>query len=358
MSDDATGTAVAEKGLAGAAQTVASFDDESPGLIRRIQAFLHSYPTAIPFIVLIVGIAIFSVAAGSKFFAPFNLSLVLQQVTIIGVLGIAQTLIILTAGIDLSVGAIMILSSIVMGRLSVVAGVPVEISFVLGVGTGILCGFINGLLVALVKLPPFIVTLGTWSIYGAMIIFISNSETIRSQDIAAIAPMLQWMGARIAIGGGAVQTAGSMVMILIAATVWYVLNRTAFGRHIYATGDDPEAARLAGINTTWTLVGVYTLAGFICALASWVLIGRVGAVSPLGSQTANLDSITAVVIGGTSLFGGRGSIVGTLLGALIVGMFRNGLALAGVDVLWQEFAVGALIIIAVTTDQWIRKISA
>lgn len=358
MSDDATGTAVAEKGLAGAAQTVASFDDESPGLIRRIQAFLHSYPTAIPFIVLIVGIAIFSVAAGSKFFAPFNLSLVLQQVTIIGVLGIAQTLIILTAGIDLSVGAIMILSSIVMGRLSVVAGVPVEISFVLGVGTGILCGFINGLLVALVKLPPFIVTLGTWSIYGAMIIFISNSETIRSQDIAAIAPMLQWMGARVALGGGAILTAGSMVMILIAASVWYLLNRTAFGRHIYATGDDPEAARLAGINTTWTLVGVYTLAGFICALASWVLIGRVGAVSPLGSQTANLDSITAVVIGGTSLFGGRGSIVGTLLGALIVGMFRNGLALAGVDVLWQEFAVGALIIIAVTTDQWIRKISA
>jgi fructose transport system permease protein len=229
---------------------------------------------------------------------------------------------------------------------------------VLGIGTGILCGFINGILVALVKLPPFIVTLGTWSIYGAMIIFISNSETIRSQDISAIAPMLQWMGARVALGGGAILTAGSMVMILIAATVWYVLNRTAFGRHIYATGDDPEAARLAGINTTWTLVGVYTLAGFICALASWVLIGRVGAVSPLGSQTANLDSITAVVIGGTSLFGGRGSIVGTLLGALIVGMFRNGLALAGVDVLWQEFAVGALIIIAVTTDQWIRKISA
>jgi len=358
MSDDATGSSVAEKGLAGAAQSVASFEEDSPSVIRRIQAFLHAYPTAIPFIVLIVGIVIFSIAAGSKFFAPFNLSLVLQQVTIIGVLGIAQTLIILTAGIDLSVGAIMILSSIVMGRLSVVAGVPVEISFVLGIATGILCGFINGVLVALVKLPPFIVTLGTWSIYGAMIIFISNSETIRSQDISAIAPMLQWMGARVALGGGAILTAGSIVMLLIAASVWYMLNRTAFGRHIYATGDDPEAARLAGINTTWTLVGVYTLAGLICALASWVLIGRVGAVSPLGSQTANLDSITAVVIGGTSLFGGRGSIVGTLLGALIVGMFRNGLALAGVDVLWQEFAVGALIIIAVTTDQWIRKISA
>jgi fructose transport system permease protein len=358
MSDDAAGSATAEKGLTGAAHGVASFEEDAPSVLRRIQAFLHTYPTAIPFIVLIVGIAFFSIAAGSKFFAPFNLSLVLQQVTIIGVLGIAQTLIILTAGIDLSVGAIMILSSIVMGRLSVVAGVPVEASFVLGLGTGILCGLINGLLVALVKLPPFIVTLGTWSIYGAMIIFISNSETIRSQDIAAIAPMLQWMGARVVLGGGAILTAGSMVMILIAATVWYILNRTAFGRHIYATGDDPEAARLAGINTKMTLIGVYTLAGLICALASWVLIGRVGAVSPLGSQTANLDSITAVVIGGTSLFGGRGSIIGTLLGALIVGMFRNGLALAGVDVLWQEFAVGALIIIAVTTDQWIRKISA
>ncbi|HUH77504.1 MAG TPA: ABC transporter permease [Devosia sp.] len=358
MSDDATGSATAEHGLAGATQTVVSFDELPPSLVRRIQAFLHSYPTAIPFIVLAVGIAIFSFVVGSRFFAPFNLSLVLQQVTIIGLLGIAQTLIILTAGIDLSVGAIMILSSIVMGRLSVVAGVPVEISFVLGMGTGILCGLINGVLVAVVKLPPFIVTLGTWSIYGAMVIFISNSETIRSQDIAAIAPMLQWMGSRIALGGGAILTAGSIVLLLLAAVIWYMLNWTAFGRHIYATGDDPESARLAGINTTMTLIGVYTLAGFICALASWVLIGRVGAVSPLGSQTANLDSITAVVIGGTSLFGGRGSIIGTLLGALIVGMFRNGLALAGVDVLWQEFAVGALIIIAVTTDQWIRRISA
>lgn len=358
MSDDAAGSATAEKGLLGATQSVASFEDSGHGPIRKLQGFLHTYPTAIPFIVLLVGVVIFSIAAGSKFFAPFNLSLVLQQVTIIGVLGIAQTLIILTAGIDLSVGAIMILSSIVMGRLAVVAGVPVEISFVLGLATGVLCGFINGLLVALVKLPPFIVTLGTWSIYGAMIIFISQSETIRSQDIAAIAPMLQWLGARMALGGGAILTAGSMLMILIAAVVWYILSRTAFGRHIYATGDDPEAARLAGINTTATLIGVYTLAGLICAIAGWVTIGRIGAVSPLAGQNANLDAITAVVIGGTSLFGGRGSIIGTLIGALIVGVFRNGLALAGVDVLWQEFAVGGLIIVAVTIDQWIRKISA
>jgi fructose transport system permease protein len=137
-----------------------------------------------------------------------------------------------------------------------------------------------------------------------------------------------------------------------------MLNWTAFGRHIYAAGDDPEAARLAGIKTSATLIGVYTLAGFICALAGWIIIGRIGAASPLAGQDANLDAITAVVIGGTSLFGGRGSLLGTILGALIVGVFRNGLALAGLDSLWQEFTVGILIIVAVTIDQWIRKISA
>ena len=147
-------------------------------------------------------------------------------------------------------------------------------------------------------------------------------------------------------------------MLLLAALVWYVLNHTAFGRHVYATGDDPDAARLAGIDTDRTLLAVYGSAGLICAVAGWVLIGRIGAISSLSGSTANLDSITAVVIGGTSLFGGRGSIVGTLVGALIVGVFSNGLALAGVDVVWQEFTVGLLIIIAVTIDQWIRKVSS
>jgi fructose transport system permease protein len=358
MSDDATGSALSERGLKGQDQAIVSFEEDAPSPVRRLQGFLHDFPTAIPFIVLLVGVLIFSVAAGGKFFAPFNLSLVLQQVTIIGVLGIAQTLVILTAGIDLSVGAIMILSSIVMGRLAVVYGVPPEIAFVLGLVTGLVCGLVNGLLVALVKLPPFIVTLGTWSIYGSLVIFVSHSETVRAQDIETIAPLLQWLGNTIKFGGGAVLTFGAILMIIIACACWYVLNRTAFGRHVYATGDDPEAARLAGINTKGTLIGVYTLAGFICSVAGWVVIGRIGAASPLAGQDANLDAITAVVIGGTSLFGGRGTIVGTLFGALIVGVFRNGLALAGVDSLWQQFTVGILIILAVTIDQWIRKISA
>jgi fructose transport system permease protein len=319
----------------------------------------------------VLGVVIFSLIVGQKFFAPFNLSLVLQQVTIIAILGIAQTLIILTAGIDLSVGVIMILSSVVMGRTAVVYGVPLAIAFPLGLLAGFLCGLVNGLIITLLRLPPFIVTLGTWSIFGALNIFYSRSETIRQQDIEAVAPFLQWtgtiikpydvflsMGLEVPWLKGSVITYGSILMIVLAAAVWYLLNRTAFGRHVYATGDDPDAARLAGINTNRTLIWVYALAGLICAIAAWVLIGRIGGVSPQAGQTANLDSITAVVIGGTSLFGGRGSIVGTLIGALIVGVFRNGLALSGLDLLWQEFTVGVLIIVAVTLDQWIRRVSA
>jgi fructose transport system permease protein len=180
---------------------------------------------------------------------------------------------------------------------------------------------------------------------------------VRAQDIEAVAPILQWLGHTVKLGS-AVITFGSILMILMAIVVWYILSRTAFGRHVYAVGDDPESARLAGINTRNTLIGVYTLAGAICAVAGWVTIGRIGAASPLAGGNANLDAITAVVIGGTSLFGGRGTIIGTLFGALIVGVFRNGLALAGVDSLWQEFTVGILILLAVSIDQWIRKIAA
>ena len=150
---------------------------------------------------------------------------------------------------------------------------------------------------------------------------------------------------------------GMFLLLIVAAVVWYILNRTAFGRHIYATGDDPEAARLAGINTDRILFSVYVFAGFIAAIAGWALIGRVGAISPTAGENMNLDSITAVVIGGTSLFGGRGSIIGTLVGALIVGVFRSAVSLAGLDVLWQEFAIGVLIIVAVALDQWIRRVS-
>lgn len=147
-------------------------------------------------------------------------------------------------------------------------------------------------------------------------------------------------------------------MVALYAIFWFVLRWTAFGTHLFATGDDANAARLAGIQTRRTLMSVYSLAGILCAIGGWVLIGRIGVISSQSGYNSNLDSITAVVIGGTSLFGGRGSLLGTMIGALIVGTFRNGLALYGVDVLWQEVTIGVLIIIAVTIDQWIRKLSS
>ncbi|KTQ97418.1 ABC transporter permease [Aureimonas ureilytica] len=342
---------------AAASEGFAQFEEAGRTPLRRLQHLLHRYPTIVPFVVLGVGLVVFSLIVGSRFFQPFNLSLILQQVTIIAVLGIAQTLVILTAGIDLSVGAIMILCTIVMGHLAVSLGMPQEAAFAAALLVGFGCGAINGVLVTYLRLPPFIVTLGTWSVFGALFLYVSGSQTIRSQVVASEAPLLQWTGAAVTFAGARF-TVGTLLMLVIAAAVWYMLNRTAFGRHVYAVGDDPEAARLSGIDAKRTLLSVYAISGLICALGAWVLIGRIGAISPTSGGSANLDSITAVVIGGTSLFGGRGSIVGTLVGALIVGVFRNGLALAGLDALWQEFTVGLLIIVAVGLDQWIRRVSA
>lgn len=329
---------------------VRSFTDPRSGPVHRIRRFLHRFPTTIPAITLLIAVGMFAIITGDRFFTPFNLSLILQQVTIIGILGIAQTLVILTAGIDLSVGVMMILSSVVMGRVSVTYGLPVELAFFLGLLTGFVCGAFNGLLVALIRLPPFIVTLGTWSVFGSLVYLVSQSATIRAQQIEDTAPFLQWSGTLIRLSGGAVLTYGTVVLLILAVAVWYLLNCTSFGRHIHATGDEPEAARLAGIKTRRTLVGVYALCGVICALAGWVLIGRIGAVSPLGNQTANLDAITAVVIGGTSLFGGRGKILWTVYGVILFVLLSNALNLLNLSYFTVLMVKGGVILAAAWLD--------
>ena len=344
-----------EKVLDKSATDVAAFEESHRSFLQTIQHFLHGNPTIVPVIVLVVSVLIFG-AIASNFLTSFNLSLIIGQVTITGILGIAQTLIILTAGIDLSVAAIMMLCSVIMGALAVNLGVPAIFAIPIGLVVGGLCGLFNGALVAKIKLPPFIVTLGSWSIFFALVLWLSGGESIRSQDIDAQAPLLKIFGERIGFLG-AQFTTGSIFMVILFAIFWYVLNNTPWGRHVYAVGDDAPSAQLAGIRIDKVLISVYATAGVLCALAGWAAIGRVGSVSPQSFYEGNLDAITAVVIGGTSLFGGRGSILGTLVGALIVGVFRSGLNLAGVEVLWQQFAVGALIIIAVATDQWLRKVS-
>lgn len=345
-----------ERVLDGSDSKVAEFK-KSHTLLERIQHVLHNNPTLVPVIVLLISLLAFGIIAGERFFSAFNLSLIMQQVSIIGILAAAQSMIIITAGIDLSVAAIMVLMSVIMGNLAVTMGVPAPLAILVGFLGGTGAGMMNGLLITKIKLPPFITTLGTWSIFFALNLWLSGAQSIRSQDIDANSPFLKFFGNAINLGGARI-TFGVILMIVVFVVLWYMLNKTAWGRHVYAIGDDMEAAELAGIRTERTLVSVYMLAGFVCALAGWASIGRVGSISPQSFYEGNLQSITAVVIGGISLFGGRGSIMGALFGALIVGVFQSGLRMAGVDVLWQVFAIGWLIIIAVAIDQWIRRVSA
>jgi len=317
----------------------------------RLQNVLHANPVLGPLAVLIVAIIAFSIV-NTRFFSAVNLSLVLEQVTVIATLALGQTLIILTAGIDLSAGAVAVFSSILMANFCVKAGIPGIIALLLGFACGTAMGAFNGILVTRIKLPPFIVTLGTLTIFFSLNSVISSSQTVRGTDMPNL---MSWTGNAIPIGGFRL-TYGSIIMLLLFAYFFYALRSTAWGKHVYATGDDIEAARLAGIRTGRVLFSVYTAAGLLYAIGGWILIGRLASASPNVGTDYNLDSITAVVLGGTSLFGGRGSVLGTLIGALIVGVFRNGLQLAGIEVVWQGFAIGLLVLIAVSLDQWIRKV--
>ncbi len=342
-----------EAKLSEADKAVASFAADDKTLMYRLRGFLRDYPTSIPAMVLLISVIIFGLIA-NNFMTAGVLSLVLKQVTVTGIVAIAQTLIILTAGIDLSVAAILVLSSVIMGNLAVNVGLPPFFAISVGLFFGGLMGWVNGVLVTFVKLPPFIVTLGTLSVFTSLKLWYSGSQSIRGADIRETAPSLLFFGQSVNLGGFTV-TLGVVAMIVLAVVVWYMLNHTAWGRHVHAIGDDPEAAMLSGIKINRTLISVYAFAGLICAFGGWVAAGRVGSISPIGFEDVNLGSITAVVIGGTSLFGGRGSIVGSVLGAVIVGVFNTGLSLAGVDDYWQMFAAGNLVIIAVALDQWLRR---
>ncbi|TIT03281.1 ABC transporter permease [Mesorhizobium sp.] len=346
-----------EKALSNSETSVAAFDEHGTSVVKRIQHFLHSTPAAVPLIVLVLAIAVFGVTIGGRFFSSYTLTLILQQIAIVGILGAAQTLVILTAGIDLSIGVIMVISAVIMGNCAVTYGLPTLLAVVIGLAAGGACGLLNGLLVAYMKLPPFIVTLGTWNIVMATNFIYSANETIRDADVDVQAPLLHLFGLNFKIGT-AVLTIGVIAMVVLVLILWYVLNHTAWGRHVYAVGDDPEAAKLSGIQTKKVLISVYTLAGLIAAFAAWVSIGRNGSISPSAAVTDyNLQAITATVIGGISLFGGRGSILGTLFGAMIVGVVSMGLNMLGADPQWKVLLTGVLIIGAVAIDQWIRKVS-
>ncbi len=301
-----------------------------------------------PLLALLVAGAFFA-SRSDRFLTGQNLSLVVQQSIVIGVMSIGQTLIILTAGIDLSCGAVMALSQIVMTRLAVVNGVHPVPAILLGMAAAVGFGLLNGVLSTRFGLPPFIVTLGTLNIAFAMTIIYSRQQTITN-----VPSSMTWLGNTFKVGTTAI-TYGSVLMFVLYVLMWFVMRETAFGRHVYAVGDNPEAARLSGISTNQLLIFVYSLAGLFYGIAALQSVGRTGVGDPNAGQTDNLASITAVVLGGTSLFGGRGKIMGTLLGVLIVGVFRNGLQLIGVESVYQVLVTGILVILAVVVDQYARR---
>ncbi|WP_298833604.1 ABC transporter permease [uncultured Piscinibacter sp.] len=301
-----------------------------------------------PFIALVIACAIFGLSA-ERFFSAENFSLILQQVMVVGVIAIGQTLIILTAGIDLSCGMVMALGSIVMTKFAADLGMPAPLAILCGIGVTALFGLINGLLVTRIKLPPFIVTLGTLNVAFAITQLYSNAQTVTE-----VPPMMTWLGSTFPLGGANVAY-GTVLMILLYLGTWFWLRETGAGRHVYAVGNNPEATRLVGIATDRVLLGVYVLAGVFYGIASLLSVSRTGVGDPNAGQTENLDAITAVVLGGTSLFGGRGVIIGSLIGAVVVGVLRNGLTLMGVSSVYQVLITGILVILAVAIDQLSRK---
>jgi fructose transport system permease protein len=302
-------------------------------------------PTFGPFVALLLTMAFFSLKS-DRFLQAQNLSLVMQQVMVVGVLAIGQTLVILTAGIDLSCGTVMALGQIVMTKLAVESGVPAIPALLLGMLVCVAFGILNGGLVTAVRLPAFIVTLGTLNIAFALTHIVSDDLTF-----SGLPSELLFFGRTFTVSG-ADFTYGVVLMLVLYALAWYALNQTAWGRHVYAVGDNREAARLTGIKTERVLLSVYAIAGLTYGIAAMLLVSRTELGDPnAGQTTENLDAITAVVLGGTSLFGGRGTVIGTLIGATIVGVFRNGLTLIGVEVIYQYLVTGILVILAVSVDQ-------
>ncbi|MGW1028466.1 ABC transporter permease [Streptomyces sp. NPDC002577] len=317
---------------------------KAPTTARR----LLTAPTTGPLVALLLACVFFSLST-DQFLTGGNFSLIVQQVMVVGTLAIGQTLIILTAGIDLSCGAVMAFGSIVIAKMAAEGSLPPLLAIALGIVVCAGFGLLNGLLVQRIPLPPFIVTLGMLNVAFALTHIYSEEQTVTN-----LPGPLTALGQTFPLGHTDI-TYGSLVTIALFLLLAYALSSTSWGRHVYALGNSQESARLNGIRTSRLTIGIYTVAGLLYGVAALLLISRTGVGDPQAGQTDNLDSITAVVLGGTSLFGGRGSVLGTFIGVLIVGVFRNGLQLMGVASIYQTLITGVLVILAVTVDQISRK---
>ena len=317
-----------------------------------------------PIIALVLLGAYLSIA--SPFFLKAdNMVNITRQSAITAILAVGQTLVVLTSGIDLSVGAVAAISasaaSVLMTQRFALLGSTVgPVSFPLGLlvalAIGALAGTLNGLIITKGRIPDFIATLGTLTIFRGIALLITGGLPVPSHMTATelkgyLPQPTIWMGAGDVLG---IPVAGA-IALLIVILGWLLLRYTVLGRAVFAVGGNREAARVSGINIDRTKIYVYLLSGLIAAIAGMVLAGRMNSANALMAEEENLRSIAAVVIGGTNLFGGEGGILGSLIGAIIMGVLGNGLNLLNVSAFWQRIVQGTVIILVVMFDQWRRR---
>lgn len=295
----------------------------------------------------LIGLVVILVVFGALvpgFFAERNLINILQQSSINACLALGMTLVIISGGIDLSVGPTAAIAAVVSASL-LVAGVPAPVAIAAGLGIGMVCGLINGILVAYVGLQPFIVTLGTLSTYRAIALIYTGGN-----PVLGLPPEFRVLFNSAVLG----IPAPVLIVGFVALIAWIALQKTPFGEYLLAVGGNEEAAYIAGVPIARTKIAVYVISGLLAALASLILIGRLGAAEPILGNLWELDAIAAAAIGGASLMGGKGSIVGTILGAIILGTMRNGLTLMNVQSFYQLLATGLIILAAMMIDRVTR----
>jgi ribose transport system permease protein len=302
---------------------------------------------------LIALMAVFSIAS-DNFLQPDNLIGILQATAVNGVLAVATTFVIITGGIDLSIGTLMTFCAVIAGVFLTYWGLPMPVGILAAIAAGALCGSVSGTLIAKMKIPPFIATLGMMLLLKGLALVISGTRPIYFNDTPNF-PMISQESLIAAILPFLPIPNGVLILFVVAVASSLVLTRTALGRYTFALGSNEEAVRLSGVNTDFWKIIVYTVSGGICGIAGLIIASRLNSAQPALGQGYELDAIAAVVIGGTSLSGGRGTILGTIIGALIISVLTNGLRILSVAQEWQTVVTGVIIILAVYADILRRK---
>ncbi|WP_171237032.1 ABC transporter permease [Ruegeria sp. HKCCA6837] len=301
-------------------------------------------------IVLLIGFSI----ASPNFMQTSNMIAILQATSVNGVLAVAATLVIITGGIDLSVGTLMTFCAVIAGVVLTYLGMPLLLGVAAAIAAGAFCGLCSGTFVAKMKIPPFIATLGMMLILKGLSLVISGTRPIYFNDtpgfdLISRGSLIGEVFPSLPIPNGV------LILFLVAIAASYILGRTVLGRYTFALGSNEEAVRLSGVNTDMWKMCIYALAGAICGIAGILIASRLNSAQPALGLGYELEAIAAVVIGGTSLSGGRGTILGTLIGALIMAVLTNGLRVLSVAQEWQTVVTGAIIILAVYADMARRK---